>query len=227
MIRRDFLKNSAVTGAGIVLFGLSRSTAQAAPDTTPLEFKATQASQWKPDATHVGFAQGLLAFPGEFPLLNRAVRDMRPALNTDVHWRNKAGVMKRNTTQITRTSFGWTNTFMASDMYYQGALSKEATLLKDRKTALHKHFTSIESCLEHGRRKKWIFRGWPEGGVMQIGQMGGWRELLGRSKRQRLRKGDVLRLRVLRDLTYCENRQSNDADCRTDEWISEVTLEAS
>lgn len=115
-------------------------------------------------------------FPGKFPLLERATKNIRPARSTKVEWvsrNHKVGTRPAafsNYTQITRTPFD-TASMTASD-------------------ALRKHLESIEQTLEHGVPSY--------DAVNALATCGGYRHYLGRD----LRRRDKLTFRPLRDLAY-------------------------
>jgi hypothetical protein len=180
----------------------------------------------------IGFANAIMGYEHLYPTLAKAVENMSPAKSTIVIWDDQgndvewwkhrprpyepydAGVYvdrlirkskgKYNYQQIIRTPFGMTNTEMSSTRY--GPVSPIVQL---RRSALHQHLGDVENTLRFGKRSRKVARPWSScGGV----------ECFGAGR---------LALRPIRDLVLITNRQANDEDHYTEEFLSEFTLQVS
>lgn len=179
----------------------------------------------------IGFANAIMGYEYLYPTLAKAVENIRLANNivviwddqgNDVQWKNggrpyepygnadRVGRMirkskgKYNFQQIIRTPFGLTGT--EASTYRYGA---DSPLVQLRKSALHQHLRDVENTLLHGKRSRTMASQWSScGGV----------ECFGAGR---------LALRPLRDLVLLTNRQANDEDRYTEEFLSEFTLQVS
>lgn len=235
--RKSFLKQvGVVAGAAIFLRelptgGYQLETAEGAA--LPKRGSVTIMQGWVEgdrlsNRLEMGFEQAMSLPWGkeniDFPVLKRAVADMGPAYSTEVEWiyKNRLGrrIAKKNYTQIIRTPYTITGTMVAA---------KPEVIQQIRRQALKHHLKSVEEILRVGvpfksvPPKPWHLmteEDWMTYRPMQT--MGGARHFLGRMPQ----KGDTFSLRVLRDLALYLNRQHNDSDSITDEWLSEISLVA-
>ncbi len=227
MKRSDFLKRSAIISGSIVLFKeLPAAHEEAFASLTPLPEastlpKALYGYQANPGpwVIEYGFEQAA-ALPWHLekfnPVLIRRALPANPAYNIKVEWLHR-GKKHENYTQIVRTPFSASNAQMASTFAREEGRDRWSQITRQ---ALKSHLKAVEEILEHSKGSNGVIQ--RNGYEMSIHTLSGSRQLLGRLPR----RSDTFVLRPLRDLALLTNRQANDADMRTDEWLSEITLEA-
>lgn len=215
MRRSEFLKQGAAFGAAAVALGAPKALAG-----TSKGFLTWEPTKRGAASMPIGFRTALVGREDHYPLLARSLAYHPHDIGN--LFVDCAG--KKNWTQIFRVPFTMTNSWLAANHYGKTEQTKVAAIREESLIWMLEH---VETALLAGRAHKTPVpkqgasaKEWENYAPRQT--MGGAFQFLGRAPRKR----DTFDLCTLRDLIYLENRQANDSDSRTDEWLCEITVHA-
>lgn len=161
-------------------------------------------------AIHIGYKQAVTGYEYVYPTLYAATRNMEQATNIKIEW-DRDGRHYKNYLQIFRNPYSVSQTELSSRQY-----GGDSLLRRVRLESFHQHLADVEKALVNG-----------VGDLYDEFSIGHFRYSTLTGTKELFRYGRIPRkisLYCLRDLCLIPDRQANDFDGYTEEFLGEITL---